>query len=62
MVLDLRLELVSDQEEQVFKAANWGYTTGTKLEDYCHDVAYTKTPCAHCSLKKECGPNNYINP
>eukprot|EP00347_Sterkiella_histriomuscorum_P012675 403367656 len=29
---------------------------------YPQQVYYTQIPCAHCPVRKECGPNNLVNP
>mmetsp|Transcript_118710 Transcript_118710/g.165414 ORF Transcript_118710/g.165414 Transcript_118710/m.165414 type:complete len:100 (+) Transcript_118710:681-980(+) len=39
---------------KMFKPGNWSYGD--------NPLAFTQTPCAFCTLKRECAPGNRINP
>ena len=69
MVLNMQLETVGGSaagSDPVYKAANWEYSVkgldGEAADAASSTVAYLETPCAHCSLKSDCGPANEINP
>lgn len=59
MVNDLKLEVVEGHgDNAMYKAACWGHPGygDTELP------TFIETPCAHCKLMKECGPQNKVNP
>ena len=62
MVLDLRLEVVSKEQQgdsAIYKTVNMAYAGSAPGVNH---VAYLETPCSYCRLKPECGPANDINP
>lgn len=59
MVNDLKIEVVDGHGDSVtYKASCWAYPGYGESEQ----PAYLETPCAHCKLSRECGPNNKVNP
>lgn len=60
LVNDLRLEVTDGQgDSAIYKAGCWGYPAYGESQP---QPAYLETPCAHCKLRKECGPTNKVNP
>lgn len=50
----MKIEVVSGSgSNKVYKACRW---------EYPYKVVYTQVPCAHCPVRRDCAPNNLINP